>query len=135
MRTCTTYGCAASDRMQPPLALATLSTTAAAINSNFDPSALIVGPPFASVTPLLHRSRSGPALLGNKNTISITYRQPYNDLTFCPDCWLKQIAAQDQAGLSGSLRHVVVPPFCSLVSKQGAGAYLYTVPQATRNSQ
>ena len=57
-----------------PLALATLSTTAAAINSFVDPFSLIVGPP-AGVTPLFHQSPVGPALLGDKNTISIVYRQ------------------------------------------------------------
>ncbi len=49
-----------------PLALATLSTTAAAINSSCSPFSLIFGPPDWHYTPVPPICISGPALLGRQ---------------------------------------------------------------------
>jgi len=64
-----------------PLALATLSTVAAAINSGFDPFSVIIGPPDRHYTPVIPTSVFGSRLVGNKNNISALYRQHYNDIT------------------------------------------------------
>ncbi len=60
-----------------PLALATLSTTAAAINTDFNPFSLII----LDLPTDQHPCNSGqvikvPPCLGVKNTISIIDRQP-----------------------------------------------------------
>lgn len=59
-----------------PLALATLSTVAAAINSGFDPFCIIIWTARLVLHPCSTSLNSGPALLGDKNNISIIDRQP-----------------------------------------------------------
>ena len=57
-----------------PLALATLSTFAAANNSDFEPLSLIFGPPCRAL-PCCPVPVWGPAFSGDKNNICIPYRQ------------------------------------------------------------
>ena len=66
-----------------PLALATLSTIAAAFNFSFDPFVIIIWTTEPALLPCdTGFFYSGPALLGNKNTTCFIYRQPHNNITY-----------------------------------------------------
>ncbi len=84
--TCTTNRRICTPVLTIPLALATLSTTVAAINSSFITCLFnFFGPPGRLYTPCaIDLADWVPPLFGVKNTISNIDRQPYNNITLCP---------------------------------------------------
>lgn len=117
-----------------PLALATLSTTAAAINSFFDPISIIVGPPcrcHSPVSPVSFGSRLVGRQEYHKQHISPAL-QRHN--TNAENLLWKQPDAVIAVALPGRSECCCFPNKFVHPGEQSAGAYLYIDRATTTNS-